>query len=425
MATRPRRTPGKALLLASWNADGFRCRKLELEQFPSKHGVDICLLNEIHLETGRALRFTNCLCHRTDRTTPGGGTAIFVHKGIDHYAVPVSGLQYLEATATNLVLVARPVKLVSAYLAHTRPLVESDLTECLSRGIPVLMAGDRNAKHKDWNSRLTTARGPILRDYADRNSCLIYVPDSPTTAPYTHNSTPDVLGIVVVKDLVLPVHLTVCSALSSDHLPILIDTSCRSSFHNLPDRPDFTRTDWAAFQTCLEHRLPGNPVVVDEEVIDKCLEELTSANHEATAASAPRRRPRADPRPPLSASIQDEIRLKNRLRRQWQITRDPALKAQINRLQRSVTWRLNEWRTGQWSDALESLCSEDQSLWKMTKRVMRVPTPSSRLQGPGELALKSQPFPARDNALQEEMHESRHNHIISHVLPKSKPDSQR
>jgi hypothetical protein len=30
-------------------------------------------------------------------------------------------------------------------------------------------------------------------------------------------------------------------------------------------------------------------VVVDEEAIDKCLEELTSAIHEATAAMAPRR----------------------------------------------------------------------------------------------------------------------------------------
>jgi hypothetical protein len=86
--------------------------------------------------------------------------------------------------------------------------------------------------------------------------------------------------------------------------------------------------DWAAFQACLEHRLPGNPEVVDEEEIEKCLEELTSAIHEATAASAPWRRPRTDTRPPLPASIQDEIRLKNRLRRQWQITRDPALKAQ-------------------------------------------------------------------------------------------------
>jgi hypothetical protein len=137
--------------------------------------------------------------------------------------------------------------------------------------------------------------------------------------------------------------------------------------------------DWNAFQACLEDRLPGNPVAIDEEAIDKCVEELTSAFQEATMASAPRRRPRADQRPPLPPSIQDEIRLKNRLRRQWQVTRDPALIAQINRLQRPVTYQLNQWRNDQWSDALESLDSEYQSLWNMMMRVMRVPTPSPPL----------------------------------------------
>jgi hypothetical protein len=94
------------------------------------------------------------------------------------------------------------------------------------------------------------------------------------------------------------------------------------------------------------------------------------------AASTPKCHPRAVPRPPIPAGIQDKIRPKNRLRRQWQVTRDPALKAEVNRLQRSVTRRLNEWRNGQWSATLESLDPEDQSLWRMTKRMMRVPTPS-------------------------------------------------
>jgi hypothetical protein len=228
----------------------------------------------------------------------------------------------------------------------------------------------------DWSSRLTRDRGSLLRVYGFRNTSLIYGPDSPTTAPYRQHAIPDVLDIVFVKDVVIPVYLTVWSALTSDHLHILIETKCRSSFQNLPDRPDFTRMDWAAFQACLDDRLPGNPVVSAEEATDECVEELTSAIQEATAASSPRRRPRADPRTPFPASIQEEIRLKNRLRRHWQVTRDPALKAQVNRLQRSVTYRLNEWRSEQWSDTLKSLDSEDQTLWKMTKRVMRVPTPS-------------------------------------------------
>jgi exonuclease III len=149
MAVRPRTNGGKPLWLACWKADGVRGRKLELEHFLSENSVDICLLNETHLESGRALSFANYVCHRTDRPNRGGGTAILVRRGTDHYAVTVSGLQDLEATAMQLVLPTRPVKIVAAYASLTQPLIESDLTECLSRRFPVLMAGDLNAKHTE------------------------------------------------------------------------------------------------------------------------------------------------------------------------------------------------------------------------------------------------------------------------------------
>jgi hypothetical protein len=128
-------------------------------------------------------------------------------------------------------------------------------------------------------------------------------------------------------------------------------------------------------------------MVNDEVAIDKCVEELSNATQEALAASAPRRLFRADPQPSLPAGIQEEIHLKKRLKRRWQVTRDPTLKARVKRLQRSVTHRLNEWRNEQWIDGLESLDSADQSPWKLTRRMMRVPTPSPPLLVPRGLAL--------------------------------------
>jgi hypothetical protein len=72
-------------------------------------------------------------------------------------------------------------------------------------------------------------------------------------------------------------------------------------------------------------------------------------------------------RPPQCRIV---FRMKNQLKRQWQVTRDPTLKAQVNHLQRTVSYWLNKWRNKQWSYAPEFLNSKDQSLWKMTKRVM-------------------------------------------------------
>jgi len=116
----------------------------------------------------------------------------------------------------------------------------------------------------------------------------------------------------------------------------------------------------------MEELTPFDPELDNEMAIDTCVENIVGAILKTLAASTSKCRPRDDPRPPIPTAIQGEIRL----RRQWQVTRDPALKAKVNRLQRSVTRRLNEW-----SATLESRDPEDQSLWRMTKLVIRVHTP--------------------------------------------------
>jgi hypothetical protein len=110
--------------------------------------------------------------------------------------------------------------------------------------------------------------------------------------------------------------------------------------------------------------------------IDTCVENFSGAVLKALRVSTPKFHPRDDKLPPIPANTHDEIRLKNRLRRTWQVTRDPSLNAEVNRLQRSITHKLIEWRNDQCCATLKSLHPEDQSLWRMTKRVMRVPTPS-------------------------------------------------
>jgi thiaminase len=103
--------------------------------------------------------------------------------------------------------------------------------------------------------------------------------------------------------------------------------------------------------------------------IDTCVDNFSRAILKALAAS-PKCHPCDNLQPPIPAGIQDEICLKNRLRGRWQITRDPALRDEVNHLQRTVTHLLNERSNDHWSATLESLNPEDQSLWRMTKRVM-------------------------------------------------------
>jgi len=155
--------------------------------------------------------------------------------------MPFAGLAHLEATAIPDMLAGKPVKILAVYLSPSRPLAGADLTICFSRVLPALLAGDLNAKHMDWNSGLSTRRGKPLRDYADEHSCLILVSETSTINLYNPSATLDVLDIMITKKLSSLVHLTLFSALSSDHLLVIIyiiDTACRSAFQYPPDRPD-------------------------------------------------------------------------------------------------------------------------------------------------------------------------------------------
>ena len=121
------------------------------------------------------------------------------------------------------------------------------------------------------------------------------------------------------------------------------------------------------------------------EDIDARLDELTNAIHEAMSASAAKSQPAKQLLLSILPMILANILEKNRLRRQWQFDRDPSIKNRVRCLQRWIAFELKKMRNAQWTDKIESLNPDDQSIWKMTKRVMRIPDPNPPLQVPGDL----------------------------------------
>ena len=75
-------------------------------------------------------RDPNHVCHRNDRLTEGGGTAILVRRVMDHHTVPIQGLRYLEATVMQFMLANKAVKILVVYLSPSLPLIASDLSAC-------------------------------------------------------------------------------------------------------------------------------------------------------------------------------------------------------------------------------------------------------------------------------------------------------
>jgi len=65
-----------------------------------------------------------------DTPTAVGGSLVLVRRGIAQISFSVLGLTYWEATAIQVLLAGRKVKILAACLSPLRPMIEADLTAC-------------------------------------------------------------------------------------------------------------------------------------------------------------------------------------------------------------------------------------------------------------------------------------------------------
>jgi hypothetical protein len=170
MSSRNRRTNGeKTVRLACWKADGVHGRILELDNFLSQNGRDICLLNEMQFCPVQVFRFANCLPpyrpvnigRRYSNIGPPGNKSL--NSTLARSKAPAGNwctCNVGQRTGEN------PGHLLLALPAP----IESDFSAYLCGGLPVL-GGDLNAKHVVRRSWLVTTRGRLLRD---ENSSLVY-----------------------------------------------------------------------------------------------------------------------------------------------------------------------------------------------------------------------------------------------------------
>jgi hypothetical protein len=85
-----------------------------MEHFLSQQGVDIFLLSETFHNPGQAFWLCQFCLPPHRQTDSMGGTAILIRIDIVHHSVPVPGLTQLEATAIQVTLAVKPVRIHAA-----------------------------------------------------------------------------------------------------------------------------------------------------------------------------------------------------------------------------------------------------------------------------------------------------------------------
>lgn len=370
MANAP--TKPKSLQIVSWNVNGLRKSKLEIEEILERYNVDVMALQETKLRREIELKFPGYQVYRRDRDARGGGVALLVKRTIDHHPIVTPELENIEATAI-VVSTARNGELtvVSCYQPPRNALLSRDLEALFPGGAQVVAIGDFNAKSQEWNSRLTNTRGrEMLRFLGTHQNILAMGPEEPT---YHHvRNRPDVLDIALLQNMTLNFeNLRTLDEGSSDHNPILLELGDQDE-----DMSTFTkkRTDWEQFRASLQRDIAPIPRIESEEEIEAAISTLEEDIHRALRASTTETVTRrvAAPMGELPEDTRQLIRDRRRAKRIAQRTRQPQARLVYNQLSRRVKAALQEHRQARWQRHLESLNPEDRSMWN-TQKALRNP----------------------------------------------------
>ncbi|GFY16042.1 probable RNA-directed DNA polymerase from transposon X-element [Trichonephila clavipes] len=282
------------------------------------------------------------MTYRNDRLSHrGGGTAIIIKRTIAHHSIDIH-TTCLENTSI-VIEGSQKITICCIYWPPRSPpqALIPDLLKLLRNRTKCFIVGDFNARHIMWS--------PIAK----------------TTIPTRANARPATIDFGIscgLDDILVETH----SELSSDHNPVqfIIPTT---NNNRLYAQNCTTFTNWNLFQEILHSTIPGNPNISNANEIDEKIAQFTYNIHSAINQSSKVKVIKHNitfiPR-----SLRTKIAEKNRLRKQWQATRFPPIKQEVNRLQRQIRRDLTTLKKQEWDDILSDANSYPDDIHKIIRK---------------------------------------------------------
>lgn len=158
-------------------------RRFELLQFLKDYNHDVIFISETKLNPRHKLTFKDYELVRRDRpnAAQGGGTAILIKKDLpfEETCLPsVPRNEILECTVKVPTNNNSTIVLVSVYARGDSRCLFMDELDDLFRGLELdrndvfyIVAGDLNARHKDWGGPINNQRGRHLKRWEAANGC--------------------------------------------------------------------------------------------------------------------------------------------------------------------------------------------------------------------------------------------------------------
>ncbi|CAH4031954.1 unnamed protein product [Pieris brassicae] len=304
-----------------------------------------------------------------------------VRRRIPHRLLPEVAVTECAALGVELQLAGRPTGFFAVYAPPKNRYNSADIRALLTAAHPCVMAGDWNAKHPAWNSRVENPRGRRLLHDAETLDFSVSGPDMPTHYPDQANHREDTLDIVVHQGLTCQMTQDVIvDEFLSDHLPVVV-TLLDAAPKMAPRTPPRRRCiDWRVFEWALDDapqpRPPDTPASINESATS-----FTVLLQSALAA-ATTERPLPTTYTQLPPRLLALIRRKRALRRRWQLTRCPRMRAELRAVAERVKTALNDHATESWERGLDEASTDWVRLHLLCRRLNCAADPIRPLRHP-------------------------------------------
>lgn len=334
-----------SLRIAAWNANGLKNHILEIEYFLDINKIDILLISESHATNYTDIKIPRYNIYYANHPdgTAHAGSAIIIKNTFKHHEEQPYITAKIQATVLNLETFNWPLCIAAIYSPPRHTVTTEEYNDfILTLGPRFLTAGDWNAKHTAFGSRLTTPKGRALYRTILNNNLNILSTGDPTYWPTDLNKIPDLLDFGITKGIG-DVHINIesCYDLSSDHSPIIITLSTHPIQKKSIPKLCTAKTDWELFRKTIDEVITLNHRISNDEEIEEVVKYLTEIIQFASWTATPDTSEKVEiQNTPLY--LRQMISEKRRMRRLWQRSRNPSVKRNLNRLTHEITKTLQE-----------------------------------------------------------------------------------
>lgn len=172
-----------SLRIALWNANGIKNHVPEISLFLSVNKIDVLLVSESHATEQTFIKipyYTVYFANHPDGTAHAG-SAVVIKSTIKHHILESHITNKIQATILKLETFSWPLTIAAVYSPPRHTIAPEEYQDfLLALGPRFLAAGDWNAKHTAWGSRLITPKGRALLSVIQQNNLGILSTGEPT-----------------------------------------------------------------------------------------------------------------------------------------------------------------------------------------------------------------------------------------------------